>query len=596
MHLPFSPKLRLAALWPAATALLVVAVLLYLQLPGILATAAARDLDDTARLAERALELPEAATGVPDPDLQGAAQRWVRGTSLRLTVIESGGRVVADSARAADQVAAMEDHSDRPEVRAALARGQGSDVRESDTTGLETAYAARLVTTPGGTPWIVRVALPLSSVGSVRRHLSRALLLSALLAALLIALLSWWLGRQLFRPLAALIAAADAFGRGDYRHPVPAPGAPELATLGRALERIAAEARRQIDAVESERDLLRSTVAGMAEGVLMADRAGRVRLVNPAFRALFALPASAAPAEVLDLAREPRLTDLLSRAQAGSETRVEQIERLEPQRRILALAATRLAGHQGVVLVARDVTESERLDEMRRDFVANVSHELRTPLAAIQGYAETLVDGAVEERETARRFSERILDQCRRLGELLADLLTLSRLEGAGALRAPEPVDLAEMVAEALEPFAARAAAKRIRIEVEPGPPPIVRGDADGLLRLISNLIDNALKYNREGGRVAIRTSAEGEQAALEVADTGIGIPAAALPRIFERFYRVDKGRAREEGGTGLGLAIVKHVAQAHGGRVEVESELGRGTTFRVWLPLHEARAAPPPG
>jgi len=592
MSLAFSPKLRLASLWPAAAALLVVAGLLLFQLPGILADAAARDLEDSAQVAARGLALPAAIPAeLPDPRLQEAVRGWVRGTAFRLTVIAEDGRVFADSARTEAEVRAMENHRERPEVRAARERGSGHATRESATLGVSTAYAARLVPAEGGASWIVRIALPVSSLTEVRRHLTRALLLSALAAALLVVVLSLWLGRHLFRPLDELIAAADALGRGDYARAVPIPDPPELATLGRALERIATEARRQIAAVAAERNHLRSTVAGMAEGVLVADRAGRVTLLNPAFRDLFGIPADAPPEAVLDLAREPRLGDLIEQTLARRDAETVQIERPEPRRRIVNLVAGALLDDQGVVVVARDVTQSEQLHQMRKDFVANVSHELKTPLAAIQGYAETLVDGAAGEAETALRFSQRILEQCRRLTELLDDLLTLSRLEGAEPLRTLETVDLRATAADAIELLIGQADARRVRVELDPGSDAEVRGDADGLLRLVANLLDNAIKYNRPEGEVRVRVSAAAGEARLEVADTGIGIPAAALPRIFERFYRVDKGRAREEGGTGLGLAIVKHVAQAHAGRVEVDSELGRGTTFRVILPLSAGRA-----
>ena len=590
MTLAFSPKLRLAPLWPAAAALLVVAVLLLFQLPGILAAAAARDLADTAEIAARAVPLPaQTPTAVPDPTLQRFVREWVRGTSLRVTVIAVDGLVFADSARSDADVAVMTDHRQRPEVLAALDRGSGRAMRRSATTGIETAYAARLVTTESGLVWIVRVAVPISTAEVVARHITRALLLSALAAAAVVAVLAGWLGRRLFRPLSGLIVAADAIGGGDYERRVPIPDPPELATLGRALDRIAVEARRQLAAVASERNHLRSTVAGMAEGVLMADRDGRVLLVNPAFRSLLGIAADAPAAEALALAREPRLADLVERTLSQGVVGSELIALPEPRRRIVALAARPLVDAQGVVVVARDVTESEQLHQMRKDFVANVSHELRTPLSAIHGYAETLVDGAVAEPETAMRFSQRILDQCRRLGELLDDLLTLSRLEGSEPFHALEPVDLRETAAEAIELLAGHAAAKAIAVELEPGTPCTVRGDADGLLRLVSNLVDNAIKYNRPGGSVHVRVLEREGSIALEIADTGIGIPAAALPRIFERFYRVDKGRAREEGGTGLGLAIVKHVAQAHSGRVEVDSDPGRGTTFQVLLPRYSA-------
>jgi len=258
-------------------------------------------------------------------------------------------------------------------------------------------------------------------------------------------------------------------------------------------------------------------------------------------------------------------------------------------RRTLELAGAPLGTHEGAVVVVRDITEAEQLHRMRRDFVANVSHELRTPLSAIQGYAETLCDGAIDERDTALRFSQRIVDQCRRLAALLADLLTLSRLEGKEPLETLEAVDLRKVAREALELVAGQAAAREVSIELVPGPSPVVPGDPEGLFRLLANLLENAVKYNQPGGRVTLTLDTRDDPsptAVIAVEDTGIGIPGGALPRIFERFYRVDKGRAREEGGTGLGLAIVKHVAQAHQGRVEVESELGKGSKFRVLLPL----------
>jgi two-component system, OmpR family, phosphate regulon sensor histidine kinase PhoR len=263
------------------------------------------------------------------------------------------------------------------------------------------------------------------------------------------------------------------------------------------------------------------------------------------------------------------------------------IELSAPERRTLLLASAALAGgERGAVVVARDTTELTRLADMRRDFVANVSHELKTPLAAIRGYAETLRDGALDEPPTARRFTERILQHCRRLQALLDDLLTLSRLESVALAEEREPVDLNALVQRAVDLLGKAAREREVQIAVEGGALPAVPGDADALERLVLNLVDNAVKYNQPGGQVTVRLAQQDHAAVLEVADTGIGIPPDALPRVFERFYRVDKGRSRDEGGTGLGLAIVKHVAQAHGGQIDVESRMGKGTTFRVKLPL----------
>jgi len=586
MAIPHAPKLRLAPLWPALAALVVVALTAGLLLPSALSDEVARDLEQTLQVLVPSLPPPRTPATVPDIELQRLAAAAVAGTDFRLTLIAIDGRVLADSERTLDLVAAMENHAGRPEVAAAREQGQGWAVRRSATIGIEFAYAARLVRGPDGVAWIARLSRPVRSLAHFRAHLAELMGISALVAALMALMVSIWLTRSLFRPLSGLIDAARRIADGDYTTPVETPQQEELARLGRALAESARSSRQQIAELAEERDHLDAIVGSLSEGLLVTDHEGRDRLVNPAFRTLFGIAPSAAAGEILDLIREPRLGDLIARVLSGSPSLALTLERSEPITRHVAVLASPLSGGGGCVVLARDVTEAERLHQMRKDFVANVSHELKTPLAAIRGYAETLVDGAVEEPETAARFSRRILEQCRRLGELLDDLLTLSRLEGTEPLRALEPVDLREVAEEALELVVPRAQAKAIRPQLEPGPPVIVRGDADGLVRLFVNLLDNAIKYNLEAGQVRVRISTRGDEAVLEVSDSGIGIVATHLTRIFERFYRVDKGRTREEGGTGLGLAIVKHVAQAHDGRVEVESEPGRGSTFRVLLPL----------
>ncbi len=585
MAIPQAPKLRLAPLWPAFAALVLVAAITLLLLPGTLADESARDLAQTLRLIRPELPVPRPVTAAPDADLQRQLSRLAVNTEFRVTLIALDGRVLADNERTLEQVAGMENHGHRPEVLAALAEGTGRAVRSSATLGVELAYAAEIQSGPDGTSWVVRLARPVRALAHWRVHIEEVLVLSALLAAGIALLVSLWLSRTLFRPLENLITAASRIAEGEYDTEIEISEEGELATLGRALRRIARGAKGQIAAVGAERDHLAATVSSMSEGVLVTDRSGVGRLVNPAFRSLFGLGADARAGEVLDLVREPRLGDLIQRVLLGGTADSEVLERVEPEPRSLALLAAPLTGDRGAVIVARDITEAEHLHRMRKDFVANVSHELKTPLAAIRGYAETLVDGAAEEPVTALRFSRRILDQCRRLGELLDDLLTLSRLEGREPLQVRETVDLRRIAQEALELVTVRAAARSVEVSLETGPPVLLQGDPEGLLRLLSNLLDNAIKYNVEGGRVQVRVGVRDATAVVEVSDTGIGIPTAHLSRIFERFYRVDKGRAREEGGTGLGLAIVKHVAQAHQGRVEVESALGRGATFRVLLP-----------
>jgi two-component system, OmpR family, phosphate regulon sensor histidine kinase PhoR len=595
VRLSFATKLRLALLWPALAALAVVALLLAWFLPRRFERAAAGELLETTELVaplvsqriER-LDAQQIERNAEPLAPSAALQSWVReiagSSELRVTLIRADGVVLADSAQPSlAGVLSMDNHRERPEVLQALASGGGTAVRRSATTNIAYAYAARSVGMPRHGVVVVRLAAPIRSLALLERQLGRGSLL-ALLAALVVAGgVSWWVRRRLFRPLRALVAGADRFAGGDLAHRVTLPEEAELAAVGAALNRLAEHAEAQVSAVGRERDQLRSILASMAEGVLVTDEAGRALLANPAFDRLFATRAGVAGKLPIEVAREPALQQLvaatLEKRVAGAADLV--VERGE--RRHVALLASPLPAGRGVVLVARDVTPFVRLTEVRRDFVANVSHELKTPLAAIRGMAETLRDGALGDAETAIRFVGRILDQCARLQALLEDLLTLSRLENPLGAKEPEPVDLDALARQAVEVIAPAAAERDVAVEVSTIGETIP-GDADALERLLLNLLDNAVKYNRPGGTVRLDIRRDGEHVVIEVRDSGIGIPAEHLPRIFERFYRVDRARSRGEGGTGLGLAIVKHVAQLHGGSVEVKSEPGKGSTFRVVL------------
>ena len=599
MRVRSSRKLRLAPLWPALAAMVVMSAALAWQLPPLLRDTAGVQLLDTLRLVDRSLG--PAMSAEPEA-LQRRATELAAGTSLRVTAIAPDGRVLADSDRTAAELARMEPHGARAEVAAALAGGDGVAVRRSVTTQRRYVYAARAFPTAAGGRYVLRLAQPLEEMALVRQRLLQAVAASLVVTLLAIAVLSLWLDRRLLAPLAGLIDGTAALAAGRRSGHVAVPEHEDLAELATAVNRLTDRVETQIETLGAERDHLQAILASMSEGVLVVDGDGRAVLANPAFRRLFAL----APGEVrgrrpLELARRPELADVVAEALAGREARREEVETEVGGRRTLSLAGAALSGgsgRAGAVVVVRDTTEVARLGRVRSDFVANVSHELKTPLSAIRGFAETLRDGALDEEETARRFVDRILDQSRRLQSLLDDLLTLSRLESPDAPRERRAVDFARVLERAAETVAPRARERRVELTVEVAPDlPPFDGDPNALERLALNLLDNAIKYNRPGGRVrAAVASADSAQrkdgvpeVVLTVADTGIGIPAAARDRIFERFYRVDKGRARDEGGTGLGLAIVKHVAQSHGGTVEVDSRPGHGSTFRVRLPLRPA-------
>lgn len=339
---------------------------------------------------------------------------------------------------------------------------------------------------------------------------------------------------------------------------------------------------------ESETQRLEAVVDGMSEGVLVTDSDGKVSWINPQWRELFGVSGEVEGESVLDLSHRTALKRMLvstleDRTRAQLELELAGTGSGTP--RTLILKSAPLIETGGAVVVAEDVTELLRLTEIRSDFVANVSHELKTPLSAIRGFAETLADGAKDDPKTSKRFLKRILKQCTRLEALLSDLLTLSRLEHSEDQVRAASVEMGSVVAEALEDVVERVAKKELVLETDLQPVPRVAGDAVALERLCTNLLANAVKYNRPGGTIQVRLLPSRGDVVLEVEDTGIGIPAESIDRLFERFYRVDKGRSRKEGGTGLGLAIVKHAANLHGGIVEVESELGRGSLFRVRIP-----------
>jgi two-component system phosphate regulon sensor histidine kinase PhoR len=577
----FSNRLRLALALPAFAALLVSTGILWVLLSNLLQQSAARQLLSA---------LPIVADSLADqlslgPDqLQDLAHELTGDTEVRLTVIREDGIVVADSSRTWEQVGTMDNHAGRPEVSAALGSGQGSSVRRSDTTGVHYVYAAQVVTSEEGR-YVLRLAQPLAGLQALRRSLGWVLIAASVAALLAMSGLLWWLEWRVSKALPELVTGAEILEAGDFSHRVTLPTDPELARIGRFLNRIAEEAETRIEELETERRHLRAVVSSMGEGVLVTDSEGFVWLANSAFNEIFEIRGETSGRSPLELTRQTQLEDLIISTLVKGLGSTTEIELQGLPSRHVALASTPLGEGLGAVVVARDITDLVRLTQVRRDFIANISHELKTPLAAIRGYTETLRDGAMDEPEASHRFLGRILQQCSRLQTLLEDLLTLSRLENLEGQLEPQPVDLQRILDDCLETLAPKISERQIDLDVNVTPLPRQTGDPEALQRLFINLLENAIKYNRTGGRVAVELSPNAGEVVLQVNDTGIGIPATSIDRVFERFYRVDKGRSRDEGGTGLGLAIVKHVAQLHGGYVEVESHLGEGSSFRVHLP-----------
>jgi two-component system phosphate regulon sensor histidine kinase PhoR len=404
--------------------------------------------------------------------------------------------------------------------------------------------------------------------------------------------LAFFTARAVGRPVAALRRTVHRLADStlpSWRWTEP----DDLQGLTNELSAITTRLRDRLDGLTEERDRAGQILDALDDGVLLLDGAGRLLVANPAARSWFGLPDNLRPGlPVQRVLGVPQVSELAEKAAEARAPVVGNLTVVFPEPRTLALRAFPLAdrGPTGrIVVTMTDITQRRRLEVLRRDFVANASHELKTPVAAVRALAETLLTALPEDPEAGRRFAVRIGREAERLDVLARDLLDLSRVE-RGTLYV-EPVDLVGLAKEMVALLADRAEERRIRLSTELQPNVAVRGDRAQLGLLLSNLIDNALRYTPAKGTVCVRLDATESRAVLQVADTGEGIPAAELPRIFERFYRVDKARARQTGGTGLGLAIVRHVAEAHGGTVRVDSELSRGSTFTVTLPI-----AGPPG
>ncbi|HBG08279.1 MAG: PAS domain-containing sensor histidine kinase [Geobacteraceae bacterium GWC2_58_44] len=520
-------------------------------------------------------------------DAQALAASISGEIKARTTVIASSGEVLGDSEIPSAELAGLDNHAGRPEVREALAKGVGSSVRYSETLRTDMLYVALPFRSAAGDRAVLRLALSLSSLEAAKQEFQAVLWGSLLLAALLVAFFSYILSSFSTRSLHAVAAIASRIGKGELGTRVPIESGSEVGELARVLNEMAERTEAQLERISAERNRLDTILRGMGEGIMVTDPQGVITLVNPAFRELFALQEEVEGKQLIDISRHPALHESFREVLALGQERVEELQlRLAREKTVFTHWVPLLENGvlQGVVAVFHDISDIRQLEKIRRDFVANVSHELRTPVTIIKGYAETLLAGALENPGQAARFVGIMHSHADRLASLIGDLLTLSQLE-SGTLglesRSVSLHDIAQHVVALLEP---KIQERRITVDSSGliGAPAVL-ADPGRLEQVFVNLLDNAVKYTPAGGSVTLGAQADGDQARISVKDTGIGIPSRDLPRIFERFYRVDSARSRDEGGTGLGLAIVKHMVQLQGGTVSVESS-GQGSTFYVTL------------
>ncbi len=534
------------------------------------------------------------------PDLFATLQPAVRELGLqarvRVTVIGADGTVLADSAVPDHAVPTMENHLARPEVQQALAKGYGVDIRRSDTIGLQLFYFARTLVPADSSPTtVVRLALPLTTLEGRTREFKRALGIAFGLALVVSMALGILLARQITLPLSRMVAVARRLAGGALGERVRTAARDEVGVLASTLNQMAEQLETKIQEVSEDRAQLRAMLSSMVEGVMVLDCRGRILRLNPALEQMFMVKESEARGRAhSEVIRHHDLNELVKRTLESGHHDSGEIT-IVPSGRTLrvvaSVAAFQRENEPCAVLVFHDITTLRKLEKIRKDFVANVSHELRTPLTSIKGYVEALLDGAKDNPRDAEHFLNIILKQSDRLNFILDDLLQLSKIESGEVMLARLPVDmhaLVERVVAVIKPLADKHG-HSLTILLPADIPP-VPGDEERLGQVLTNLLDNAVKYTPPNGTIRIegRRIGEGDHACMElaVADTGIGIPEADRPRIFERFYRVDKARSRELGGTGLGLSIVKHIVEGHNGQVWVEANRPRGSRFVVRLPL----------
>ncbi len=410
--------------------------------------------------------------------------------------------------------------------------------------------------------------------------------------------LAWVLYRRVIQPLNEITVASRDIARGNLERRVGVHSANEIGDLARSINDMAARLQQTINEITEQKNRAQAVLDSMADVVLALDRNGHITMVNPAVETTFGVPQSECLGKsMVEVIRNFELDMLLKRVRANNTSLSTEIQIISPEPRIFMLRATPLAsgeqGEGGVVVILRDITERKRMEQMRSEFMANVSHELRTPLTSIRGFVETLLDSGTGDPEMTRHFLGIIASETTRLSNLVNDLLDLSRIEERRVVHRWQQEEIGSLVDRVMMICGTRAEEKGIAIKADlPAQLPPLFGDPDLLAQVFINLVDNAIKYTPTGGTVTLSASVKGDEIRIDVTDTGVGIPAENLPRVFERFYRVEKARTRGAGGTGLGLAIVKHIVKSHGGRVEVKSTVGKGTKFSVFLPIdvHESR------
>jgi two-component system phosphate regulon sensor histidine kinase PhoR len=514
-------------------------------------------------------------------DIDALAKRLGEQIDARVTIINRDGVVLGDSD---ENPATMDNHANRPEVIGALTQGRGSSIRHSATLGYDMMYAAVPVAINGEIVGVARVSLPLTEINGYVGHINWVITWGALIAAAVAIMLAFQISKMTTKPVKKLTQMAKRMAEGDLDQEIQATSKGEVGELAKAFNRMAARLKEMVALTTAERDRMAAILSNMGDGIFVVDGESKVTTMNRAAQHILQL----AESEVLgstfvETVRDYELDDILQRCLKTKEQQVGTVE-TSPRKQFLRVMATPLEDEGGCLLLLQDLTELRRLETVRRDFVANISHELRTPTASIKALAETLQDGAIDDPSVAKDFLAKINAEVDKLTQMVQELGDLSRIESGEAPIQRKPFNMAEAIEQAVGRLKAQADRAGLSLSVELASPlPQALGDRDRVEQVLVNLIHNAIKFTPLGGTITVSTKATIDDILVSVSDTGVGISADDLPRIFERFYKAD--RARTSGGTGLGLAIAKHIVEAHGGRIWAESVEGKGSTFSFALP-----------
>jgi two-component system phosphate regulon sensor histidine kinase PhoR len=516
-------------------------------------------------------------------------------TDARITVIRADGRVLGDSDESPYH---MDNHLGRPEIQQAHTQGKGFKTRYSDTLKENMLYAAVPLMKGKEVTGYLRIAMSLRQVDETVRRLWYFLIIGLAVLFLLAGYVSYRIARSITRPIEKVTRVAKQITNMNYKARVMNQSNDEIGQLGYAINAMADSLQLQMNRIQENESRLSGVLENMVSGVMMIDRDERIVLLNPSAEDILGFSSRELLGKKYNEAKQQyEFTKLIEECIEGRAHIRDEMIFYYPAERILEINLSPISQvneeWSGVLIVLHDITAVRRLERMRSEFVANVSHELKTPIAAVKGFAETLLAGALNDKETAKSFIQIIFDESERLNRLIGDILELSKIESKRIPLHFSPVDLSEFIESSLNMMHAEAEKKNIELSAQVDKDTYLEADEDRLRQIFINLLSNGINYTQEGGKVKVRVepmaiNKEGDYEWLRivVTDTGIGIPKKDLPRIFERFYRVDKARSRVSGGTGLGLSIVKHLVELHQGTIRVESEVGMGTKFIIELPV----------